>query len=207
MAARGGGRRKLRFLMWAVPTVVVVAAMIGTAVASGFVPISVTQLASWYQVSTKNPSDWPNAPTVQLATNTVTTGTSTACTTLASGVVSGSPLTGKTQPYSWVFNATQTTSSTGTLGSKCYPGDFAEEFIIVSNSTVPVAHNVTITILDAYAPGASPTTYISGSTVFSFQTTTGSPAYTLDIYIDFGTQSASPPLNGIATLSVLLDEH
>jgi hypothetical protein len=165
----------------------------------------VNQLASWYQVSTKNPSDWPNAPTVQLATNTITTGTGNACTALVSGVISGSPLTGKT--YSWVFNATQTTSSTGTPGSKCYPGDFAEEFIIVSNSTVPVAHNVTITILDAYAPGASPTTYISGSTVFSFDTTTNSPTYTLDIYIDFGTQSASPPLNGIATLSVLLDEH
>jgi len=205
MGTSKAGRRKLRFLMWAVPTVVVVAAMIGTAVASGFVPISVTQLASWYQVSTKNPSDWPNAPTVQLATNTITTGTGNACTTLASGVVSGSPFSGGT--FSWVFNATQTTSSTGTPGSKCYPGDFAEEFIIVSNTTIPVAHNVTITILDAYAPGASPTTYISGSTVFSFHTTTNSATFTLDIYIDFGTQSASPPLNGIATLSVLLDEH
>ena len=205
MVATGRPRRKLRFLMWAIPTVVVVAAMIGTAVASGFVPISVTQLASWYQVSTKNPSDWPNAPTVQLATNTITATGTTACTTLVSGVVSGSPFSGGT--FSWVFNATQTTSSTGTPGSKCYPGDFAEEFIIVSNSTIPVAHNVTITIVDAYAPGASPTTYISGSTVFSFHTTTNSPTFTLDIYIDFGTQSASPPLNGIATLSVLLDEH
>jgi len=191
--------------MWAVPTAIIVLSLVGGAVASGFVPISVTQLASWYQVSTHNPSDWPNAPTVQLATNTVTATGSTACTTLSGGTVSGSPFSGGT--LTWVFNATQTTSSTGSLGSKCYPGDFAEEFTVVSNSTIPVAHTVTITILDAYAPGASPTTYISGSTVFSFGTTTGATTITLNIYIDFGTQSANPPLNGIATLSILLDEH
>ncbi len=191
--------------MWAVPTVVIVTAMIGTAVASGFVPISVSQLASWYQVSTQNPSDWPNAPTVQLATNNITATGSTSCTALSGGTVVGSPFSGGS--FYWVFNATQTTSSTGTTGTHCYPGDFAEEFIIVSNSTLPVAHTVTITILDAYAPGASPTTYISGSTVFSFGTTTNAPTFTLHIYIDFGTQGASPPLNGIATLSVLLDEH
>ncbi|MHB1434517.1 MAG: hypothetical protein ACYCPN_01220 [Thermoplasmata archaeon] len=199
MSAAKRPQRKLRFLMWAVPTVVIVVSLVGTAVASGFVPISVSQLASWYQVSTKNPSDWPNAPTVQLATNNITASGSTACTTFYGPFSGGS--------FYWVFNATQTTSSTGTTGTNCYPGDFAEEFTIVSNSTLPVAHTVTITILDAYAPGASPTTYISGSTVFSFGTTTNAATITLHIYIDFGTQSASPPLNGIATLSVLLDEQ
>ena len=151
----------------------------GLVLAAGLTSTTVTQSAGLYSVTTTPVAAFPTPGTVTITAIPAAVAACTAASlTLANSVVVNLYVPAST-------------------GITCTTGDFAEEFSFTSAATA-AAGIYTFTQYTTYGAGPTSGSAMASVTVAAVMSIPG----TVNIYVDYGT--ASPPVNGISALSLVL---